>query len=227
MDRGPHRFRRRFLPPSLLGALALGCSTAGETLEFGLNPFASTDVQVVATEPHGPYLFTQVKGPQLDLRFIVPRTAACGRLLEPGASLRYEKAGIFGSFAGGGVGCDAIGTLSLAAWRDRQPRRGGGASPVPRSTALYGVDYRDAQYLMLRGRFLLATRVGVPRPQDVVAVVPNDETCSALASSAQASLEFRPAGPNAFVLLTGNAPCPVEGFALPRDSGDPEVGPEP
>src|SRR5262245_45824222 len=182
VELGLHRFGRCLLPASLLGALALGCgTTAGQTLEVGLNPFASTDVQVVATEPHGPYLFTHVKGPQLDLRFIVPRTDLCGRLLEPGASVRYDKAGNFRTSAGDGVGCEALGTLSLADWRDSQPRRGGGGSPVPRSTALYGLDYRDAQYLLLRGRFLLATRVGVPRAQDVAAVVPNDETCSALA----------------------------------------------
>src|SRR5262245_31670050 len=211
-----------------LGALALGCETAAETVNLGVNPFASTDVQVVATEAHGPYLFTHVKGPQLDLGFVVPRTDLCGRVLEPGANLRYDKAGLFGTLVGdGGVACDAVGTLSLAAWRDRQPRSRGGASPVPRSTALYGVDYRDAQYLLLRGRFPLATRVGFPRPEDVVAVVPNDETCAALASSAQASLEFRPAGPNAFVLLAGNAPCPVAGFALPLHAGESEIAPEP
>jgi len=136
----------------MVHALALGC----ETVAWRLNPFGSTDVGVVAVEPHGPYLFVAVRGRQLDLRFAVPHTATCARVLEAEASVRYEKAGAFGRFAREDETCDAAGSLSLAGWRDRQPRgRGGTNAVVPRTTARYTVAYRDEDYLLLRGRFAL------------------------------------------------------------------------
>jgi len=163
----------------------------------------------------GPYLFSAVHGTQLDLRFAVAATPACARVLERGESVRYEKSGSFGRFSRGDESCDAVGTLSLAGWRDGQPRRRSGAAVVPRSTARYEVAWRDASYILLRGRFPLASRIGVPGAFDVVAVLPDDERCRPLATRRDASLEFRPAGSDPFRLLSGNAPCVVEGFAMP------------
>jgi len=200
---------------ALFAALALGC----ETVAWRLNPFGSTDVGVVAVEPHGPYLFVAVRGRQIDLRFAVPHTTTCARVLEAEASVRYEKAGTFGRFVREGETCDAAGSLSLAGWRDRQPRRRGGTNAVvPRTTARYTVAYRDEDYLLLRGRFALAARVGIPAAFDLVAVVPESEPCRAIASRREASLEFRPAGRDPFRLLSGRAPCIVAGFAMPVEA---------
>jgi len=200
---------------ALLATLAVGGAGACETLNFRLNPFAGTEVRVTEVERVGPYLFTAVHGTQLDLSFAVPGTETCARVLEPGADVRYEKSGNFGRFGRGDEECSAVGTLSLAQWRDRQPRRRTSESVIPRSTARYAVAYRDARFVLLRGRFALASRVGVPAGFDVVAIVPADESCAGVVASGQASLEFRPAGRDPFRLLSGRTPCVVQGFALP------------
>jgi hypothetical protein len=202
-----------------VAALAVGCRTAqdaGETAAFRLNPFGTTEVGVVAVEPRGPYLFVHVSGRQLDLRFAVPASAECERGLEVDRTVRYEKSGTFGRFVRETDSCDAVGSLSLAAWRDRQPRRRNpSGSLLPRSSARYSVVHRDADYILLRGRFALASRVGVPGAWDVVAILPETEPCRRIAERRNATLEFRPAGPNPFQLLTGGDNCSVEGFAKP------------
>jgi hypothetical protein len=208
---------------ALLAALLIGGGGACETLNFRLNPFAGTEVRVTSVERVGPYLFAAVHGSQVDLSFAVPATETCTRVLEPGAELRYEKSGNFGLFRRNDEACSAVGTLSLAEWRDRQPRRRANESVIPRSTARYAVAYRDARFVLLRGRFALASRVGVPAGFDVVAVVPADESCAGVVASGQASLEFRPAGRDPFRLLSGRTPCVVQGFALPVE-GLPGAG---
>jgi hypothetical protein len=203
----------------LLAALALGCETAqqaGETLAFGLNPFATTDVVVIGRDRHGPYLFAEVRGRQLDERFVAPDSEACARVLAPEAELRFAKQGSFGRFTREGEACDAVGTLSLDAWRNRQPRdKRRRDSVVPRSTARFRVVHRDEQYIFLRGRFALASRVGVPAAFDVVALLPDSEPCRDVASRREASLEFRFAGREPFQLLASGRRCVVAGFAMP------------
>jgi hypothetical protein len=205
-----------------IAALAVGCQAArdaGETAAFRLNPFGSTEVGVVALEPRGPYLFAHVRGQQLDLRFALPGTPNCARVLELDRTVRYEKSGTFGRFVRDAESCDAVGSLSLTEWRDRQPRRRTGTGGLlPRSSARYEVAYRDAEYIFLRGRFDLASRVGVPAAFDVVAIVPETEVCRAVASRRTATLEFRPAGPTAFRLLAGGEGCRVEGFSKPVET---------
>ncbi|MGH7343195.1 MAG: hypothetical protein ACREKH_22130, partial [Candidatus Rokuibacteriota bacterium] len=136
----------------LSAALAFGCETAqraGDTLAFSLNPFGSTEVVVVGREQHGPYLFVEVQGRQLQHRFVTSASDACARVLAPEAALRYAKHGSFGLFTRGEETCDALGTLSLEAWRSRQPRdQRRRDSVVPRATARFRVVYRDEQYIL-------------------------------------------------------------------------------
>jgi hypothetical protein len=216
---GTSRRRAAIHRVGLAAALALGCQgarDAGETAAFRLNPFGATEVGVVSREARGPYLLVHVRGRQLDLRFAVPATAECGRVLEPDRTVRYEKSGSFGRFVRDGDGCDAVGSLSLAAWRDRQPRgRTPAGALLPRSSARYTVVQRYEDLILLRGRFALASRVGVPAAHDLVAVVGTSPPCQAAAARGEASLEFRPAGPVPFRLLAGGERCPVEGFAKP------------
>jgi hypothetical protein len=180
---------------------------------FTLNPFGSTEVLVIATGRHGPYLFVEVQGRQLEKRFIAPASDACARVLTPQAAVRYDKRGNFGRFLGDGESCDLVGTLSLAAWRG-QRHRGRRNSGVPRSTAHFRVAHRDAEYILLRGRFPLAARARVPAPFDVVAVLPENEACSEVASRRQARLEFRAAGARPFRLIAAGKSCFVAGFAM-------------
>jgi hypothetical protein len=217
--RGTSRRRAAIRWVGLAAALALGCQSARETAAFRLNPFGSTEVGVVSREARGPYLFVHVRGSQLDLGFAVPATAECSRVLEPDRTVRYEKSGSFGRFVREGDACDAVGSLSLAAWRDRQPRRRNPTGALlPRSSASYTVVHRDDDLILLRGRFALASHVGIPGAWDVVAVVGTSPACQAAAGRRAASLEFRPAGPVPFRLLAGGEPCPVEGFVKPVES---------
>src|SRR5262249_58603998 len=90
-------------------------------------------------ETHGPYLFTRVQGSRIDLRFAAQSSAECGHVLEPGASVAYAKSGVFGRFTRGGERCDAVGSLSLADWRDRHPPPPNGPAGVPPRTARHAL----------------------------------------------------------------------------------------
>jgi hypothetical protein len=67
----------------------------------------------------------------------------------------------------------------------------------------------------MRGRFALASGVGVPGSFDVVAVVPQDAPCRQAASRGESSLELRQSGRDPFRLLVAGEGCVVAGFALP------------
>ncbi len=201
-----------------LGLLAFGCTTAkqaGERVLYSVNPFASTDATVVGVSRHGPYLLVSLAGPMADLRFFAPATEACLQVLAPDASVNYAKSGQFGRFRRGEQICDPIGTASLAAWRDTQPRRRG--APVPRAPAYYQVVQQDAELIFVRGRFPLVSRIYISGGYDIVAVLPNVAACAAVAARSEASLEYRVAGPQPFRLLDGDQACDVLGFALPLE----------
>ena len=65
--------------------------------------------------------------------------------------------------------------------------------------------------LLLRGRFALASRVGLANTFDAVAMVPNDDVCGPVARSGAATLVFRSGG--ARVLTLGR--CSVLAVAAP------------
>jgi hypothetical protein len=146
--------------------------------------------------------------------FLAPASGTCARVLQPEARLRYAKSGSFGRFHRDDEICDPVGVASLEQWRDRQPRARG-QSIVPRSTARYAVLARDERWIFVRGRFALASKVGIPAGYDLVAMLPDDETCRAAAEKGEASLEFRYAGREPYRLLVGDRACGVAGFAMP------------
>jgi hypothetical protein len=202
----------------LLAVLALGCQTAqdaGERVLYGINPVGTTDAVVLGVSTHGAYLLVSLAGPLADLRFFAPATEACIQVLAPDARVNYGKAGVFGRFRRDELSCDPVGVASLAAWRDRQPRRRG--PPVPRATARFRLLQEDPELIFVRGRFPLASRVAIPGAYDLVAVLPNTEPCVGVAAQGEASLEFRAAGPEPFQLLAGGPICHVFGFALPLE----------
>jgi hypothetical protein len=206
----------------LLGGLLLvlacaGCETAadvGRGLEQNLNPFAKTETRVGAVVARGPYLEVSLEGGGLDLRMLAPASERCAALLEPEAKITYAKEGNFGRVERDGESCDLVGVGSLAAWRDRQPRRHG--RPAPSETARFEVVHRDPEVVLVRGRFPLAARAGIPAGYDLVALLPVSAVCKEAVERGEATLEFRDAG-EAFRLGGSGGFCPVLGFATPLE----------
>jgi hypothetical protein len=164
---------------------------------------------VAVSQMRGPYIDATLALPSGDWRFFFPRTETCAAMLRPEAPITYSSGGSFGSLRSpDGSVCDPVGIGTLQRWR--RTRRPG--EMTPSSPAHWSVIYADSAFLMLRGRFPLASRLGVTNTFDVVAVVPNDEVCDAVARSGSANLVFRPSGSG--VLDLGR--CPVVGVALPQ-----------
>ena len=213
---------------AVMAALALGCGSAGARLaEVGrdLDPFSASDGWVVSSERVGPYVLARIEGDD-SLALLTPPSPSCASVLAPEARVRYAKHGIFGRLVGSdGTTCDPVGTASLAVWRDRQPRAEGRA--FPRATARYRTLHQGDGRVLLRGRFPLASRVGIPAGFDLVALVPDTPACAAALARGEASLEFRDAGPEPFRLVGAEGPCPVLGFAMPVDEAPPATGTEP
>lgn len=219
------RARRRGAPALLLPQLLLvaaGCETAasaGRGLEQGLNPFAKTATTVGAVVVRGPYLEAALAGGGLDLRMLAPASEGCAAILVPEAKVSYAKEGNFGRVERDGAHCDLVGVTSLAAWRDRQPRSRGRMAPT--ATARFRAVHRDPEVAMVRGRFPLAARAGIPAGYDLVALLPASETCRAPLERGEATLEFRDAGPEPFRLGGEGGFCPVLGFATPLPGMEP------
>jgi hypothetical protein len=199
--------------------LSLSCAQAreaGEGVAQGLNPFGSTDVSVLSVRRYGPYLAADIRGRGAQLSMLAPAAdPSCQALLRPESSFTYRKYGVFGRFERDGTLCDPVGVASLAAWRDRQPRANTRGQPVPRATARFGELGRDGGVALVRGRFPLANYVGIPAGFDLVALIPDVDECREPLARGEASLEFVPAGREAFRLVGSKGPCSVLGFAMP------------
>jgi hypothetical protein len=207
-------------PLATLAALALvACTEArqvGRRVEQSLNPFASSRVSLLSVERVGPYLMTEFRSGSALLTFFAPAAdEACAQLLRPEATVTYRKHGNFGRFEDDELRCDPIGVGSLAAWRDRRPRDTRDASILPRAHASFRELERDNGMALVRGRFPLASRVGIPSGFDLVAILPVSPPCERPISRGSGALEFLPAGNTAFRIVGEGAPCPVLGFAFP------------
>jgi hypothetical protein len=141
-------------------------------------------------------------------RFLFPASPECAAVLEPEAPVTYNPGGLWGRFhSPDGTVCDPAGISNLERWR-RSRVEGEGR---PSSPARWEVIHRDDEVFLLRGRFALASRVGVGGTHDVVAMVANDATCRPVAESGSSTLVFRQSGRPAFAL----GRCPVLAFAQP------------
>ena len=179
----------------LVLALAGGCATTRESF-------------VSHAASRGSYIDASFFTSSGEWRFLFPASPACAAVLEPEAPVIYSPGGIWGRFQSpDGAVCEPAGIGNLNRWR-RSRVEGEGR---PSSPARWEIVHRDDQVFLLRGRFALASRIGLAGTHDVVAMVANDDACRPVAESGNATLVFRSSGRTAFLL----GRCPVLAFARP------------
>ncbi len=163
---------------------------------------------VATSTPRGSYIDATLLLDSGAWRFLFPRSATCAEVLVPEAPISYQRRGHFGRvISSDGASCDPVGIGTLRRWRgSRRPGEG-----PPSSAARFEIIHEDAQVLLLRGRFPVASRLGVPNTFDVVAMVANDEVCAPVARSGAGSLVFWPSGSRVLQLSA----CPVLAVAMP------------
>lgn len=188
----------------------LACATAGEVLQL---PGSTVPAEVVEVTQRGPYLDATIDVGNLPLRFFFPTSEECRAVVVPDARVEYARVATFGAVRRGGVECVPAGIGTLEHWRSQAPRVP--SRPAPRSRASYRVVYTDEETALLRGRFLLAGRIGWLGGDDTLAAVPNRPECAEVLARATASLEFRNSGAYPFRLIAGRGICPVLGFVRP------------
>jgi hypothetical protein len=186
------------------GAVLVGCSTI---------PGMPTASIVKSVVERGPYLDVEISQKGAPRRYFVPAQDPCRSLLRPEAPIEYVSLGPLGQFQSGQVTCDPIGIGSLAAWRDQRPRPMVG--PLPARQADYRVEYQDQDVAMLRGRFPLLGLIAWPGLGDTIVVLPRTPPCQELTQRGTATIEYRVAGPDPYVLLEGDQRCPIQGLIQP------------
>jgi hypothetical protein len=215
-ETAPGASRRALAIPVALALLGAGCAGWRKTAwEAGLGSFAS-DLSVVGVSAHGDYLEATLVGHGLSLTVFTPNDAVCRAVLAPEASVDYVERGIAGRLEREGARCDAVGIGPPLVQRARQPRgQSLRSTPIPRAQATFGIVHADDELILLRGRFPLAHHVGWSGGDDSVVALPAEPVCRAAAGAGVASMEYRPAGRSALVLVGKDALCPIVGLMLP------------
>jgi hypothetical protein len=193
---------------ALVGGGVSGCANI---------PGTSTAWAVDSVAQRGPYLDVSVSRGGSTQRFFTPASEPCRSLLRAEASVDYVSLGPLGQFQAGDAKCDPVGIGSLARWRDQRPRPAVG--PLPARQASYRLDYQDADLAMLRGRFPLLGLIGWPGMGDTLVLLPKTEPCQALLQQDVATIEYRVAGPDPYVLYDGETRCAILGLIQPIGQG--------
>ena len=195
-------------------AAVLACVLGGAGLSGCANlPGMSTASTVETVVERGPYLDVNLSRGGSTQRFFAPASEPCRSLLKAEAAIEYVSLGPLGQFQVGEVVCDPIGIGSLAAWRDQRPRPEVG--PLPARQADYRLEYQDKDLAMLRGRFPLLGLIAWPGMGDTLVLLPQTPPCQALMQRSVATIEYRVAGPDPYVLLDGDKRCAVLGLIQP------------
>jgi hypothetical protein len=176
-------------------------------------PGVSTTWTVGPVSERGAYLDATLSQRGKQRRYFVPSSAACRSLLRTEALVEVVALGPMGQLRQGDTQCDPLGIGSLREWRESRPRPT--VRPLPARPATYRVDYQDAEVVMLRGRFPLVGLIGFPGLGDTLVVIPLSDACRPLLEATQASIEYRVAGPDPYVLIAGAQRCPVLGLVQP------------
>jgi hypothetical protein len=208
----------------VVATLGVGCASWRKTAwQAGLGSFA-TDLDVVSVSTRGDYLDATLVGHGLSLTVFAPNSEACASVLAPEASVDYVERGIAGRLKRDGAVCDAIGYGAPLVQRARRPRgQDLRSTPVPRAQATFQTVHEDDEVILLRGRFPLASHVGWSGGEQAVVAVPNEPVCRAAAEGGVASMEYRPAGHTALVLVGRDALCPIIGLMLPVGAAPPRT----
>lgn len=204
-----------------------GCSWQKTTWELGMGGFGM-ELLVAYVDERGPYLDVGLVGHGLDLRSFVPANDVCRAVLNTEAPVTYVERGLAGGFEREGLSCDAVGYGDPLIRGARQPRSDKTVgSPVPRARATFRTLYEDADVVLLRGRFPLASKIGWSGGGDSVVVVNNTARCRGPIEEGAASMEYRPAGRDTLALVGVGGLCRIEGLiqplggAPPRDASAP------
>jgi hypothetical protein len=212
----------------VVGLGIAGCSGWRKTTwELGMGGFGM-ELFVVHLDERGPYLDVGLAGHGLNLRSFAPASEVCHAVLRPEAAVKYVERGVGGRFEREGQSCDAVGYGDPLVRGARQPRSGSlRSSPVPRAQATFRTLYEDADVVLLRGRFPLASKIGWARGDDSVVVVDNVARCRGPVERGVASMEYRPAGRNTLALVGDRGLCRIEGLILPLDRAQRRTTPAP
>jgi len=218
------RVRWAILAVALAAAVGVGgCSWRKSAWELGMGGFGM-ELFVAHLDERGRYLDVGLAGHGLYLRSFAPASEECRAVLRKGTSVGYVERGIGGRFEREGQSCDAVGFGDPLIRGARRLRDGSlRSSPVPRAHATFRTIYEDADVLLLRGRFPLASKIGWVGVEDSVAVVSNVAHCRDPVERGVASMEYRPAGRNTLALVADGGLCRIEGLILPLDRAQRRV----
>ncbi len=198
-----------------LGLVFTACNARTNAWRMGLGTWAA-DLSVAYVAPRWVFLEATLYGHGLSLTVYTPASEECIHVLEIDQPVDYVERGVGGRFLRDGVQCDTVGIGPPLVQRTRGGRGGSlRTQPIPRERASFRVVFEDEEVLMLRGRFVLASRIGWRGGHDSVAVVPNEPRCQAAVEGGTASMEFRPAGRNTLSLVARGGGCPIVGLVIP------------
>jgi len=176
-------------------------------------PGSSSAWTVESVVQRGSYLDVNFSTGGSTRRFFAPASEPCRSLLHVEAVVDYVNLGPLGQFQADGATCIPVGIGSLAAWRDERPRPEVG--PLPSKQANYKLEYEDKDVALVRGFIPLLGLIGWPGMGDTLVVLPQTQPCHALIPAGVATLEYRVAGPDPYVLLDGDKRCALAGLIQP------------
>ena len=176
-------------------------------------PGSARESRVAYVTQRGAYLDAVLEGPDSTLRFFFPADETCREMLRKETWVEYVNLGTLGEVRRAELTCTPVGIASLEAWRSRRGRRLEG--PLPRSPVSFRVVYQDEEYVLARGRFPLASRIGWSGGDDSLALIPRIAACVPVIARGTGSMEFRVAGRDPFILVSAEGRCPIEGFVRP------------
>jgi hypothetical protein len=203
-----------------LAALA-GC-TEGKRSKIALDsglPVMRSGMTVAEVQARGPYIEAVMLIDEEPLPVYAAPTDACHTVFETGEKVVYIDSGPLGRFERADASCQIMGVGNLELWRDRNRRATPGG--VPRAQANYRTIAEDEDFVLLRGRFPLASALGFSGGMDIVSVVPNDQTCSTPIEAGIASMEYRGKGRRALSLVGSRGLCRIHGLILPLSDAKP------
>jgi hypothetical protein len=176
-------------------------------------PGSAREHLVVYVTQRGAYLDAVLERSDATLRFFFPADETCREALRKETWVEYVNLGTLGEVRAADLTCTPVGIASLEAWRSRRGRRLEG--PLPRSPVSFRVVYQDEEYVLARGRFPLANRIGWSGGEDTLALIPRTAACAPVIARGTGSMEFRVAGRDPFILVSAAGRCPIEGFVRP------------